>query len=212
MQGQGNEDLPTKLAQFWKTYRVPIILGLVSIFFIIVSLTILIKSVQTSTPITFSSESEATVAGAMRGNELVVDVSGGVVKPGVYSMPTGSRVEDAILAAGGLSGQADNERLAKVVNRAARLSDGAKIYIPKVSDTETSHIISNTSHPSDPSYPSSVSINAASQSELEALTGIGPATAKKIISGRPYMSLEELVAKRAMGQALFDKLKGQFTL
>lgn len=212
MQGQENPDLPTKLAQFWKTYRVPIILGLGSILFIIVSITVLIKSVQTSTPITFSSEIEATIAGVMRGNELVVDVSGGVVKPGVYSLAIGSRVEDAIAAAGGLSGQADNDRLAKIVNRAARLSDGAKIYIPKVSDVQTSHIISNTSHPSDPSYPSSVSINAASQSDLEALTGIGPATAKKIISGRPYTSLEELVAKKAMGQALFDKLKSQLTL
>lgn len=210
MQGQGNDDLPTKLAQFWKAYRVPIILGLVSIFFIIVSLTILIKSVQTSTPITFTSD-EATVAGVMRG-EVVVDVSGGVAKPGVYTLPSGSRVEEAIAAAGGLSGDVDNDRLAKVVNRAARLSDGAKIYIPKVSDTETSHNISDPSNPSDPSYPSSVSINAASQSELEALDGIAQKTAIKIINGRPYTSLEELVAKKAMGQALFDKLKAQLTL
>src|SRR3989338_8846668 len=109
MQGQGNDDLKTKLSQFWKTYRVPIILGLVSIFFIIVSLTILIKSVQTSTPITFSSD-EASVAGAMRGSEIVVDVSGAVATPGVYSMPMGSRVEEAIAAAGGLSAQVDNDR------------------------------------------------------------------------------------------------------
>ncbi len=205
MQGQGNDDLKTKLAQFWKTYRVPIILGLVSIFFIIASLTILIKSIQTSTPITFSSD-EASVAGIMRGSEVVVDVSGAVEKPGVYSLPTGSRVEDAIAAAGGLSKEVDDERLAKVVNRAARLSDGAKIYIPTRNDSSTSHNIS------DPSYPSSVSVNVASQSELEALSGIGPATAKKIISGRPYTSLEELVAKKAMGQALFDKIKNQLTL
>lgn len=207
MQGQGSENLSEKLAQFWKTYRVPIILGLVSIFFIIVSLTILIKSVQTNAPITFTSD-EATVAGVMRGRELVVDVSGGVAKPGVYSLAIGSRVEDAIAAAGGLSGQADNDRLAKVVNRAAKLSDGAKIYIPKVDDTMTGPgPVSDTltSH-------NSVSINAASQSDLEALSGIGPATAKKIISGRPYRSLEELVAKKAMGQALFDKLKSQLTL
>ncbi len=208
MQGQGNDDLKTKLAQFWKTYRVPIILGLVSIFFIFVSLTILIKSTQISTPITFSSE-EATVAGAMRVGEMVVDVAGAVVRPGVYTLTQGSRVEDAIKAAGGLSDDVDDERLAKVVNRAARLSDGAKIYIPTltgpgpVTDETSYNIVTELS---------SVSVNAASQSELEALSGIGPATAKKIIGGRPYTSLEELVAKKAMGQALFDKLKGQLTL
>lgn len=209
MQGQDRPDLPAKLAQFWLRYRVPIILGLASIFFIIVSLTILIKSVQTNTPITFSSDGEASVAGAMRGIEVVVDIAGAVVKPGVYSLPAGSRVEDAIVAAGGLSDDADSDRLAKAVNRAAKLSDGAKLYIPKVGDTPTSHVISD---PSDPFFPSSVSVNAASQSELEALTDIGPTRAKKIIDGRPYTNLEELVAKKAMGQALFDKLKGQLTL
>ena len=199
MQGQGGG--------VWKTYRAPIILGVVSTFFIIVSLTILIKSVQTSTPITFSSD-EASVAGVMRGGEVVVDIAGAVARPGVYNLPAGSRAEEAIATAGGLSAQVDDDRLAKVVNRAAKLSDGAKIYIPKMGDMVTRPgpvSDSLTSH-------NSVSINAASQSELEALSGIGPATAKKIISGRPYTSLEELVAKKAMGQALFDKLKNQLTL
>ena len=135
-----------------------------------------------------------------------------ITRPGVYSLPSESRVEDAIAAAGGLSAEVDDDRLAKIVNRAAKLSDGAKIYIPKAGDIQTSHNISDPSNPSDPSYPSSVSVNAASQSDLEALTGVGPATAKKIINGRPYTSLEELVAKKAMGQALFDKLKVQLTL
>lgn len=199
MQGQWGE--------VWKNYRMPIILGLASIFIIIFSVTLLIKSFQSTTPITFSSD-EASVAGVMRSGEVVVDVSGGVINPGIYSLPPGSRVEDAIAAAGGLSKDVDEDRLAKLVNRAAKLSDGAKLYIPKKSD-ETSH---NISDPSNPSSPSSVSVNAASQSELEALPGIGPATAKKIISGRPYTSLEELVTKKAMGQALFDKLKSLLTL
>lgn len=208
MQGQENPDLPTKLARVWKTYRVPIILGLVSIFFIIVSLTILIKSVQTSTPITFS-HSPDEASGSGQASTVVVDVAGAVTRPGVYHLAAGSRVEDAIAAAGGLSGQADNDRLAKIVNRAAKLSDGAKIYIPTmtgpgpVNDETSYNIVTELS---------SVSINAASQSDLEALSGIGPSTAKKIIDGRPYTDLFELVAKKAMGQALFDKLKVQLTL
>ncbi len=196
MEGQGG--------RVWKLYRVPIILGSVSILFIIVSITILIKSTQTSTPIQFSSEAEATVAGTARVSEIIVDISGAVTKPGVYILPSESRVEDAIAAADGLSSDVDRDRLAKVVNRAAKLSDGAKIYIPKIGDTQTSHNITTGWNP--------VSVNAASQSELEALSGIGPATAKKIMDGRPYTSLEELVTKKAMGQALFDKLKIQLTL
>ncbi|MBI3559682.1 helix-hairpin-helix domain-containing protein [Candidatus Gottesmanbacteria bacterium] len=219
MPGQGNEDFSAKLAQFWNAYRTPVILGLVSILFIIISLTILLKSVQTSTPITFSSD-EASVAGAMRGSDtvpagrqVVVDVAGAVSRPGVYTVPAGSRVEDAIVAAGGLSADVDEGRLAKVVNRAAKLSDGAKLYIPKVGDTKTSQNIMTGRDPANQMTGIIlVSVNAASQQELEALSGIGPATAKKIIGGRPYQSLEELVGKKAMGGALFDKLKNQLTL
>lgn len=217
METQGNEDIPTMLARVWKTYKAPIILGSGSILFIVLSLTILIKSTQTSTPITFSSEHDATVAGIMRGGALVIDVAGAVRKPGVYTLAAGSRVEDAIEAAGGLSDDVDGDRLAKVVNRAAKLSDGAKLYIPKMGDrddTSYNRIVqrdeSSTSH--NTQNISTVSVNAASQSELEALSGIGPATARKIIFGRPYTSLEDLVVKKVIGQAAFDKLKGQLTL
>lgn len=218
METQGNEDVPAMLARVWKMYHIPVILGSVSILFIVISLTVLIKSTQTSTPITFSSQSEATVAGVMSGVSLVVDVAGAVQKPGVYSLVSGSRVEDAIIAAGGLSNEVDNDRLSKVVNRAAKLSDGAKLYIPKIGDrddTSYNRIVqrdeSSTSHNTQYSI-NTVSVNAASQSELEALNGVGPATAKKIISGRPYTRLEELVTKKAIGQALYDKLKAQLTL
>lgn len=219
METQGNEDVPAMLARVWKMYQIPVILGSVSILFIIISLTILIKSTQTSTPITFSSTGEASVAGVMSVGPLVVDVAGAVLRPGVYSLPGGSRVEDAIVAAGGTSKDVDNDRLAKVVNRAAKLSDGAKLYIPKMGDTQTSRNIvtgqgpvnDQTSHNIETGL-NPVSVNAASQSELEALNGIGPATATKIIAGRPYTSLEELVTKKAIGAALYDKLKGQLTL
>lgn len=198
-------DFSTRLARFWNTYRVAVVLGTVSIVFIILSVTLLLKSLQTTTPITFSSD-VASVAGVMRSGELVVDIAGAVVRPGVYRLPAGERVEDAITAAGGLSDDVDADRMAKVVNRAAKLSDGAKIYIP----TLTGWNPANTANIDAGLHPAS--INAASQSELEALPGIGPATAKKIIDGRPYTSLEALVSKKAVGQALFEKLKDKLTL
>lgn len=194
---------PPTLVQFWQHYRVPIILGVTSVVFIIVSVTILLKSVQTNTPITFSTD-EASGSGQAAG--IVVDIAGAVVHPGVYRLAAGSRVEDAIAAAGGLSGGVDNDRLAQAVNRAAKLSDGAKLYIPKIGDAVKSHIISS------PDSANLVSVNAASQQEFEALPGIGPVTARKIIAGRPYTSVEELVAKKVMGQSLFEKLRDQLSL
>ncbi|MBI2404837.1 helix-hairpin-helix domain-containing protein [Candidatus Gottesmanbacteria bacterium] len=58
----------------------------------------------------------------------------------------------------------------------------------------------------------SVNINTASQNELESLPGVGPVTAKKIIDNRPYQTLEELVSKKAVGNALFEKIKGSLSL
>lgn len=193
------------LAKVLRGYRVPIVIGAVSIFFIILSTTLLIKSLQTSAPITFSrSPDEASDSGQASG--IVIDIAGAVLQPGVYRLPAGSRVEDAITAAGGLSSDVDADRLAKSVNRATKLSDGAKLYIPKIND------IVRHEQGSSASLPGTVSVNAASESELEALPGIGPATAKKIIAGRPYRDLSELVTKKAMGQSLFDKLRNQLTL
>lgn len=191
-----------ELANVWRRYRVPILVGAASVFSIVLSITMLLKAVQTADPITFSSDA-ASATGSMRGTEVVVDVAGAVVRPGVYRLPAGSRGEDAISAAGGLSEEVDADRLARSVNRAAKLSDGAKLYIPTKRDPTFS---------SAPESSRFTSINAASASDLEALDGIGPATAKKIIEGRPYASLEELVSKKAMGQALFEKLKDQLTL
>lgn len=194
------------LARVWKNFKIPIILGSVSFFLIVFSITLLLKSYQPIKPIEFSS-SEATVAGAL--NELVVDISGAVVRPGVYRLSGGARVEDAIAAAGGLSGEADVERIAASVNRAAKLIDGAKIWIPKLgSDLQKGQTPYNGLTPMSGLTP----VNSASQSQLEALPGIGPVTAKKIIDNRPYMALEELVSKKVIGQSLFNKIKEQLTL
>ncbi len=201
----------------WLRYRVAIILLAVSVFFIAVSLTLLVKSIQTTTPITFSrSVDEASVAGFTVGTDVLiaVDVEGAVARPGVYKLPRESRMEEAIKLAGGLTDQADTDTIAKTINLASKLIDGAKIYIPKVGDTQSDIVRreSSSSNPSDPSYPSFINVNTGSQSELESLPGIGPVTAGKIISGRPYQTLTELVTKKAMSQSLFDKLKDSLAL
>lgn len=200
--------MDTSAVFVWRVYKVPIVLGAVSLLCIALSIILFIKSYQSSTPITFSSDTptEATVAGSFAQNTLMIDIEGAVEKPGVYQLPMGSRVEDAIAQAGGFSSDADMDMIAKVLNRAAKLSDGAKLFIPVFSQNSPQSLSAPSSH------SSLININSSSQSDLEALTGIGPATAKKIIAGRPYQTLEELVSKKAMSQSLMTKLKDQLTL
>lgn len=200
-----------KLIDIWRLYRVPIILGGISACFIILSVILLVKSVQTASPITFSSDQQATTSAVLGTGTVIIDIEGAVVAPGVYILPEGSRVEDAIVAAGGLSEKVDGELLAKTVNRAMKLVDGAKLFIPSTQDVAQSAGVIAT--PEKLSQNAGlVSVNFASQSELESLVGVGPATATKIISGRPYQTLEELVTKKAIGASLFEKLKNQLSL
>ncbi len=194
--------------QIWATYKVPIILGSVSILLAGVSIVLLVKSTQTANPIQFS---QASSSGTM---QILIDVAGAVTSPGVYRLSAGARVEDAIVAAGGLDIEADAEWIAKNMNRAMQLTDGAKLYIPKSGESETSHNVRSivTTLAASSSNGSVVSINMSSQSELEGLPGVGPVTAQKILDNRPYANLDELVKKKAMSQSLFDKLRPQLSL
>lgn len=203
-------------------YRLPILLGSVSILSLGIAIFYLFRSTQNQEPIEFIMGEATTSANPDMQATITVDVGGGVVHPGVYRIPIGSRIDDAISKAGGLSEDASQELLEKALNRAQRVSDGAKIYIPKKSDEQTSHNIvtggevssSNTSHNNETAETGRgfISINSSPQSELESLPGVGPSTAEKIINGRPYMNIEELVSKKAVGQKLFDKIKDQLSL
>jgi len=195
----------------WMVYRIPIILGCTSVLLVLIAITIFIKSYQTTTPILFSSDSfgdthEATQSG--RKNNMFVDIEGAVRNPGVYSLPCDSRVEDAIQKAGGFAHNADIQAVSRGVNRAAKLSDGAKLYVPIIGERDA---VTGTTQEVPGTY-AQMNINTASQSELETLVDVGPVTAQKIIQNRPYLRLEELVEKKVMSQNLFEKLKEQLTL
>ncbi|MFZ5844939.1 MAG: helix-hairpin-helix domain-containing protein [Patescibacteria group bacterium] len=205
-----NQPQPLTWAKIWQEYQLPIVFGSISLLLIVISLTFLLKSFSVSAPIEFSSD--ASPAGQVH-QTITIDIEGAVANPGVYRLPSGSRVEEAVVAAGGLSAEADLERIAKVINRAARLSDGAKLYIPEKGDPSPPVGRSGqVPQGGQVSGVEMVSVNHASQSELEALPGVGPVTARKIMDNRPYTSLEELISKKAMSQSLFNKLKDQLTL
>ena len=136
---------------------------------------------------------------------ITVDVEGAVINPGVYTLPAGSRVDDALASAGGLGSDVNEELFAKTINRAAKITDGAKLYIPMVGEDQTSHNFSTTQN-------GLVSVNFATIAQLDVLSGVGPVTAQKIIDNRPYSDLNELVSKKAIGPSLYEKLKNNLSL
>lgn len=143
---------------------------------------------------------------------MVVEIAGEVTNPGVYKLSLGSRVEDLLVAAGGITANADRNWMAKVLNRAAKLTDGQKIFIPS---TQQSTVLSakktegdqSISTSSDASFGSLLNINTASLSQLEALWGIGQITAQNIIDQRPYSTVEELLTKGVLKKNVYDRNK-----
>lgn len=138
---------------------------------------------------------------------ISVDVSGAVNTPGVYKLNDGDRIEEAIKAAGGFSEKANSEYISKNLNLAQKLSDGTKVYVPFEGSTPPNGSADYGQVSGVSTVASKININTASQSELEALSGVGPVTASKIISTRPYSSVEELFSKKAVGKAVYEKIK-----
>lgn len=138
---------------------------------------------------------------------ILVHIAGEVVAPGVYTLSAGSRINDLINYAGGLTSQADTEFIDKNINLAAILKDGAKIYIPKKGENPTSSVAGFSKENSP-----LINLNNASRSDLESLPDIGPVRAQKIIDNRPYFSLEELVEKKIISPSVLDKIKDKITL
>lgn len=136
---------------------------------------------------------------------ISVDVSGSVVKAGVYRLKDGARVEEAIQAAGGFAETANGEYISKYLNMAQKLSDGSKVYVPAAGESgpavQTGSVVAGSN------IQTKVNINLATQAELEALPGIGPVTASRIISDRPYQTIDELLTKKVVSKAVFEKIK-----
>jgi len=133
--------------------------------------------------------------------KIMVDVAGAVKNPGVYELKNGDRINDAIDAAGGLN-DANEEYLSQNMNFAEKLTDGMKIYIPNENE-ESGGVLGGVA--SDAS--GLINLNSASKSRLEELPKVGPVTADKIIAGRPYDSVDDLLIKKVVGASTFDKIK-----
>jgi competence protein ComEA len=154
---------------------------------------------------------------------ITIQIIGAVVRPGVYSFTQGSRVQDAVTGAGGLLSTADTNS----INLAAKLEDGQQVNIPfqggalpgpgssfnppfpGSGNSSNAPFLVLTS----PTVPAGnlININTATLTQLDALPGIGPTTAQKIIDYRtqhgPFQKIEDIMNVAGIGPATFDDLK-----
>ncbi len=153
-----------------------------------------------------SAPGSSSTTSSTAPDELVVHVAGAVVQPGVLRLPLGSRVIDAIDAAGGLAPTADGTR----INLAAPVADGERVYVPAVG--EATPAVIGPSGPSGDGAPAGpLDLNTADEAALDALPGIGPATAKAIVEHRTkigrFTSVDQLLDVRGIGEAKLEELR-----
>jgi competence protein ComEA len=142
---------------------------------------------------------------------LVVHVDGEVIRPGVHELDDGARVVDAVAAAGGLTDNADRER----INLAARVSDGERLWIPALGQVEPTVVAgrgggAGTAGGSG-DIPGPIDLNQADEAQLQELPGIGPALAAAIVEHRidhgPFRSVDELLDVTGIGPSKLAQLR-----
>lgn len=166
---------------------------------------------------TASGSPQETGGQATGGSRLIVDVQGAVLRPGILELAPGSRVADAIAAAGGFGPRVDAERAGRELNLAQAVKDGDRVVVPSRDDPPTAQSgPAGSGDAAGGGQPGGlVDLNSASAEELDKLPGIGPVTAQKIIDARaekPFATVDELRDRTVVGSATFEKLRDLVTV
>ena len=176
-------------------------------------------SLPFTTPVEPASPEDQDGAPGTTAAALVVHAAGAVATPGVHRVPSGARVADVLDAAGGVTTDADLDR----VNLAAPVADGQRLYVPRLGEAAIPVPIG----PSDgaggsggagdgtSSTAGPVDLNRATESELDVLPGVGPATAAAIVAHRgangPFSRVDDLLEVRGIGPAKLEALRDLVT-
>ncbi|MBE5841015.1 MAG: competence protein ComEA [Butyrivibrio sp.] len=143
---------------------------------------------------------------------MVIYICGAVVSPGVYELPLGSRVNDAVIAAGGFSAEADHN----YVNLAEPISDGIKIQIPTVQEVSTMQPVVSGNFSNSDLGSGLININRASKEDLKTIPGIGDGIATKIVDYRTqngnFSTIEDIMKVSGIKEKLFSKIKDYITV
>jgi competence protein ComEA len=141
---------------------------------------------------------------------VIVHIAGAVPRPGVYALPQGARIQDAIAAAGGFLAEAEKSQ----INLAALLEDGEKLDIPYIEGaspvltTAVPEVVTSTTE--------LIDINTASVAELDTLPGIGATLAQRIVEYReqhgPFITIEDIIDVPGIGAGNFERFKNMITV
>ena len=163
------------------------------------------ESVEGTTVVETTMLVEKTEVSTTQETVIFVDIKGAVKNPGVYQMKVGDRVKDALEAAGGLTEEADSQK----VNLAKRLEDQMVIVVPKVG--EESEEIPTGETRKEATKEGKVNINTATVEELKTLKGVGEKKAEAIIEYRKkngsFQTKEDLMKVRGIGKKLFESFQ-----
>lgn len=195
------QNLFGKYSPFIKRNILSIGLGLLGLMFFSYGLIVLIGREQSSwDEIVFEAGKEQ---GLENPGQITVDIEGAVLRPGVYKLSLDSRLQDAFVIAGGLSDSADREWVSKNLNLSQKLTDAAKIYVPKRGEN-----VKTAGAPgAENGLKSKISLNTATIKELDGLPGVGLVTAQKIIDNRPYATINDVLSKKVVGNKVFEQIK-----
>jgi competence protein ComEA len=158
-----------------------------------------------ATPTPAPPTAQATAQGSAPGTVVFVHVTGRVRRPGILELPAGSRVADAVGAAGGVTAGADLDR----VNLARRLTDGEQVHVPAQGEP----IVAAPPGPGgtgDPAAGQPIDLNTATLEQLQSLPGIGEVTAERIIAHReqqPFRSVEDLLDVPGIGERKLEDIR-----
>ncbi len=207
-----------KLKELVSSYKLPIAFTLLGVVLLSGGI---VSNFSQIAPISIKAEElpkASLVSSENITKAVTIDISGAVKMPGVYHLETDSRIEDAIREAGGFTEQVHKQYISKSLNLATKLVDGQKIYIPyegelasEIPIATSAVVISTTSNPTIQNK-GVINLNSSTQSELESLNGIGPVTASKIINGRPYNTVGELLSKKVVSKSVYEKIKGEVAI